>query len=82
MDINLIGVVYTVFIAQHYMKRNSSPGGKITITASAAALYPMEFAPLYASSKSGVSLPQRSLQFATGSDDDRYPHWCDPWPPG
>lgn len=55
MDINLIGVIHTVFLAQHYLKRNHSPGGKIIVTASSAALYPMEFSPLYASSKSGVS---------------------------
>ncbi|KAL6229006.1 hypothetical protein BDW75DRAFT_225832 [Aspergillus navahoensis] len=61
LEINLIGTIYTVKLATHYMKKNkivNGPGkfsrGSIICTASIAALYPFPVAPLYAASKHGV----------------------------
>lgn len=79
MDINLNGVIYSVFLGQHYMKCNKTPGGKITATSSASAFYPMPIGPLYASSKAGVSQAQISLQASARSDKNRYPLWYDAW---
>ncbi|KAL6252540.1 hypothetical protein RBB50_000259 [Rhinocladiella similis] len=60
IDVNLTAVLFTVYLAQHYLARNPA-GGKITITASSAALYPIPFAPLYGASKSAIPGLVRSM---------------------
>ena len=82
IDINLTGVIYTTVLSQHYFSRNKSPGGKIIITASSAALYPLEVGPLYAASKSAVGqtsppyIQARTCRL-TGI---RSLAWSDQWP--
>ncbi|CAK7208575.1 hypothetical protein SEUCBS140593_000219 [Sporothrix eucalyptigena] len=62
LNVNLVGTMFTVKLAIHYMKKNepsSAHGapplrGTIVCTASNAGLYPFPVAPIYAASKSGV----------------------------
>ncbi|GFF54040.1 bacilysin biosynthesis oxidoreductase BacC [Aspergillus lentulus] len=68
LDVNLVGVIYTVKLATHYMVKNapreSETGlskGSIICTASNAGIYPFPIAPLYAATKSGVIGLVRSL---------------------
>ncbi|KAI1385447.1 NAD(P)-binding protein [Hypoxylon trugodes] len=66
LDVNLTGVIYTVKLATHYIKKNNpdpSTGsrGCIICTASNAGLYPFPVAPVYAASKAGIIGLVRSL---------------------
>ncbi|KAH8887029.1 NAD(P)-binding protein [Thozetella sp. PMI_491] len=66
LEVNLVGVVYSVKLAAHYMNKNPpSEGavsrGSIICTASNAGLYPFPTAPLYAASKAGVIGLVRSM---------------------
>ncbi|KAJ5706821.1 hypothetical protein N7488_006622 [Penicillium malachiteum] len=69
VNVNLIGVVYSVQLAIHYMAQNKlapsedspSSNGLIVCTASNAGLYPLPIAPLYAVTKHGVVGLVRSL---------------------
>ncbi|KAJ5895897.1 short chain dehydrogenase/reductase [Penicillium subrubescens] len=66
MNVNLVGVIYTVNLATYYMYKNatsdpSASNGLIVCTASNAGLYPFPVAPLYGSTKSGVIGLVRSL---------------------
>ncbi|KEZ41758.1 hypothetical protein SAPIO_CDS6733 [Scedosporium apiospermum] len=55
VDVDLKGAIYTVYLALHYFRQHPvAPGGKITVTASSSALYPLESVPLYSAAKSGV----------------------------
>ncbi|KAJ9132262.1 15-hydroxyprostaglandin dehydrogenase [Pleurostoma richardsiae] len=59
INVNLIGVIYSIKLAVHYMNKNRTEGsnglkGSIICTASNAGLYPFPVAPLYAASKAGV----------------------------
>lgn len=62
IDINLVGTLYSVKLAVHYMRKNSSEQkGLIVCTASNAGLYPFSIAPMYGTSKHGVVGTVRSL---------------------
>ncbi|KAM7221555.1 15-hydroxyprostaglandin dehydrogenase [Rhypophila decipiens] len=73
LEVNLMGVIYSVKLATHYMKKTKprltgtqdeeslERGGSILCTASNAGLYPFPIAPLYAASKAGVINLVRSL---------------------
>ncbi|KAK3319999.1 hypothetical protein B0T19DRAFT_445774 [Cercophora scortea] len=61
IQINLMGTIYSVKLAVHYMRKNERKGGSIFCTASNAGLYPFPIAPLYAASKFGVIGLVRSL---------------------
>jgi len=65
IKVNLIGVVYTVKLASHYMNKKPDTTGRsrglIICTASNAGLYAFPVAPLYAASKYGVIGLVRSL---------------------
>ncbi|UPK95468.1 hypothetical protein LCI18_006403 [Fusarium solani-melongenae] len=65
VDVNLLGVIYTVKLALHYMHKNqhnsSAPRGSVVVTASIAGLYPFPIAPLYATAKAGIVNLVRSL---------------------
>ncbi|KAI1760177.1 NAD(P)-binding protein [Hypoxylon sp. FL1150] len=66
LDVNLTGVIYTVKLAIHYIKKNQpdpSTGsrGSVICTASNAGLYPFPVAPIYAASKFGIIGLVRSL---------------------
>ncbi|KAK4033291.1 hypothetical protein C8A01DRAFT_40264 [Parachaetomium inaequale] len=58
VEVNLLGAVYSVNLAVHYMNRKpkteGGSRGSIICTASNAGLYPLPVAPLYAASKFGV----------------------------
>lgn len=54
LDVCITGVVYTAYLALHYLRKNKVPGGKITVTASSASLYPLQRVPLYTSAKHAV----------------------------
>ncbi|KAH6649574.1 hypothetical protein F5144DRAFT_588254 [Chaetomium tenue] len=60
LQVNLLGTVYSVNLAVHYMNKKPKLGpggasrGSIICTASNAGLYPLPVAPLYAASKFGV----------------------------
>jgi len=62
IDINLVGTLYTVKLAVHYMRKKTSvEKGLIVCTASNAGLYPFPIAPMYGTSKHGVVGTVRSL---------------------
>ncbi|KAL7619888.1 hypothetical protein AAE478_010435 [Parahypoxylon ruwenzoriense] len=66
LEVNLTGVIYTVKLAAHYIKKNepdptTGSRGCIICTASNAGLYPFPVAPVYAASKAGVIGLVRSL---------------------
>ncbi|SPQ25808.1 453fe8e7-d744-4919-8dfb-6e0bb50ab25c [Thermothielavioides terrestris] len=58
VEVNLLGTIYSVNLAVHYMNRKPKTEGvsrgSIICTASNAGLYPLPIAPLYAASKFGV----------------------------
>ncbi|PGH28268.1 hypothetical protein AJ80_00159 [Polytolypa hystricis UAMH7299] len=60
-EICLRGVVYTSYLAMHYMRRNQPPGGVIVTTASAASIYASPDLPLYSAAKHGVLGLMRSM---------------------
>lgn len=55
IEVNTTGAIYTVYLAVNYFARNGDKEGKITVTASAVALYPLDSMPVYSASKSAVS---------------------------
>ncbi|KAI0104657.1 15-hydroxyprostaglandin dehydrogenase [Nemania sp. FL0031] len=66
LDVNLVGNVYSVKLALHYMQRNAPDAvtgfrGSIVCTASNAGMYPLPPAPLYAASKHAIVGLVRSL---------------------
>ncbi|KAJ5732483.1 hypothetical protein N7493_003964 [Penicillium malachiteum] len=69
VNVNLVGAIYSVQLAIHYMARNklatsedsASSNGLIICTASNAGLYPLPIAPLYAATKHGIVGLVRSL---------------------
>ncbi|KAH9993454.1 NAD(P)-binding protein [Xylariaceae sp. FL0662B] len=66
LDVNLNGVIYSVKLAIHYMRKNAlnaatGSRGSIICTASNAGIYPFPVAPLYSASKGGVIALVRSL---------------------
>ncbi|KAI0202099.1 15-hydroxyprostaglandin dehydrogenase [Astrocystis sublimbata] len=66
LNVNLVGNVYSVQLAFHYMRLNTPDAmtglrGSIVCTASNAGLYPFPLQPLYAASKHGVIGLVRSL---------------------
>ncbi|OAL23030.1 hypothetical protein AYO20_11092 [Fonsecaea nubica] len=68
VEVNLIGTIYTVKLAIHYIRKNAVVNGatvpskgSIICTASNAGLYAFGVAPLYAASKFGVVGLVRSL---------------------
>ncbi|GAA5889002.1 hypothetical protein JCM6882_009713 [Rhodosporidiobolus microsporus] len=62
LDINLTGVVYTATLAQHYLPKDSSKGGKAFVVMGSIASFLARGTPaLYAASKHGVLGLTRSL---------------------
>ncbi len=54
LEVNLLGVVYTAYLALHFFRKNASRGGTLVMTSSASALYPSPSLALYASAKHAV----------------------------
>ncbi|KAI9845806.1 MAG: hypothetical protein M1837_004486 [Sclerophora amabilis] len=61
LRVNLDGVINTSYLAQHFFRRNGTPGGCLIMTASSASIYPVPTIPLYSASKHGVLGFMRSL---------------------
>jgi len=60
-EVDLNGVIYSVYLAMHYFRRNPTPGGSIIATSSAAGIYATPVLPIYAAAKHGVIGLVRSL---------------------
>ncbi|KAJ9651279.1 hypothetical protein H2198_009433 [Neophaeococcomyces mojaviensis] len=54
IDVCLLGVVYSAFLALHYFRKNDGKKGKLVSTSSLCGLYPGEGIPLYTAAKHGV----------------------------
>ncbi|KAL4989395.1 hypothetical protein BDW68DRAFT_175925 [Aspergillus falconensis] len=64
MNVNFVGVLYSVKLALHYISKNEAVNGSkgsVICTASNAGLYPFPMAPLYSATKHGVVGLVRSL---------------------
>ncbi|KAI9372299.1 hypothetical protein BJX61DRAFT_455171 [Aspergillus egyptiacus] len=64
VEINFVGVLYSVKLALHYIAKNSAVNGSkgsVICTASNAGLYPFPMAPIYSATKHGVIGLVRSL---------------------
>lgn len=62
LDVNLTGMLYTVKLGVHYLRKNQrAQKGSIICTASNAGLYPFPIAPIYATSKHAMVGAVRSL---------------------
>jgi len=62
LDVDLVGTLYTVKLAVHYMRKNTgTQKGSIVCTASQAGIYPFPIAPMYGTAKHGVVGAVRSL---------------------
>lgn len=48
------GALMTVYLGQHFLRKNATPGGSIIILASSAGIYPAPNGPLYTASKHGL----------------------------
>jgi len=55
------GAIYTGYLAMHYLRQNSTPGGSIIMTSSASALYQAAILPIYCAAKYAVIGLVRSL---------------------
>lgn len=62
-DIDLKGVIHGTGLAVHYMRHNpeQARGGKIIVTGSAAAVYPIINLPEYSAAKAGVLMWARVM---------------------
>ncbi|KAI1612744.1 15-hydroxyprostaglandin dehydrogenase [Exophiala viscosa] len=61
MDINLTSVINTSYLAIHFFRKNTTPGGALVITASSGGLYPVPFLPMYGAAKHGCVGFTRSI---------------------
>ncbi|CZR63869.1 related to short chain dehydrogenase/reductase [Phialocephala subalpina] len=77
LDVNLVGTIYTIKLATHYMRKNTTTQkGSIICTASNAGLYPFPIAPMYAISKHAIVGAVRSLAKPLESDRIRINGIC------
>ena len=61
LDINLKAVVTTSYLAVHFFRQNTTPGGALVITASSGGIYPVPYLPMYAAAKHGCVGFMRSI---------------------
>ncbi|KAJ5794566.1 hypothetical protein N7457_001165 [Penicillium paradoxum] len=63
IDVDLKGVVFTTYLAQHYFRHSShkGQGSSLVMTASCGGLYPSFYSPLYSAAKFGVVGFMRSI---------------------
>lgn len=73
LEVNLIGVFYTVHLGMHYVKRNRAPGAwkAIVMIGSIASWHGIPKAPQYAAAKHGVLGLMRSLDPIAAEEDIR-----------
>lgn len=77
LDVNLVGNIYTIKLATHYMRKNTTTQkGSIICTASNAGLYPFPIAPIYAISKHAIVGAVRSLAKPLEADGIRINGIC------
>jgi NAD(P)-dependent dehydrogenase (short-subunit alcohol dehydrogenase family) len=74
--INIDGVINTVYLAQHYLRKNKTPGGSIVITASCGGIYPVPASPIYGTSKHAMVGFTRSLGPRMAKDNIRVNAIC------
>lgn len=63
------GVIMTVYLAQHFLRKNKTPGGSIIVLASSGGIYASPRNPLYSSSKAGVIGLTRSISQVLKADN-------------
>lgn len=63
------GVIHTLYLAQHYLRKNDPPGGSIIVTASSGGIYPSPRNPLYSAAKAGAIGLTRSVAEGMAVDD-------------
>lgn len=63
------GVIMTVYLAQHFLRKNETPGGSVIVLASSGGIYPSPRNPLYSASKAGVIGLTRSIASIMKADD-------------
>jgi 15-hydroxyprostaglandin dehydrogenase (NAD) len=56
ITVNLVGVLYSVYLFKHWASKHHEKGGKIVITSSVAGVYASLASPIYSASKHAVSL--------------------------
>ena len=64
LDINVMGVVHTSYLAQHYMRQSPADGPgprSLLITASCGGFYPVPASPVYGASKHAMIGWTRSI---------------------
>jgi short-subunit dehydrogenase len=69
IDVNLQSVVTTTYLAIHFFRKNSKPGGVLVMTASSGGLYPVPYLPMYAGAKHGVVGFMRSIEGVLSKED-------------
>ncbi|OCT54855.1 hypothetical protein CLCR_02998 [Cladophialophora carrionii] len=68
LEVNLLGVVYTAYLALHFFRKNATKSGKLVMTSSASALYPSGSLALYSAAKHAVVGLTRSMGAALGKE--------------
>ncbi|EXJ75451.1 uncharacterized protein A1O5_02147 [Cladophialophora psammophila CBS 110553] len=63
LDVCLLGVVYTSYLALHFFRKNESKGGSLVMTSSIAGIYAAPGVSIYAAAKHGVIGLTRSLAY-------------------
>jgi len=77
LDVNLSGTLYSIKLAVHYIRKNtSSQKGSIICTASNAGIYPFPIAPMYATSKHAIVGSVRSMAKPLEADGIRINGIC------
>ncbi|KAL3473176.1 hypothetical protein BJX99DRAFT_261606 [Aspergillus californicus] len=61
LDVNLVGVVWSSYLALHYFRKNGVQGGKLVMTSSSAGIYAIPEISLYAATKHAIIGLARSL---------------------
>ena len=69
IDVNLQSVITTTYLAIHFFRKNSKPGGVLVMTASSGGLYPVPYLPMYAGAKHGVVGFMRSVEGLLSKED-------------
>lgn len=63
VDVDLVGVLYSVNLALHYFRKNGGKGGKIVITSSQVGIHAFPTGPIYGAAKAGVRFGTLSTTF-------------------
>ncbi|EIM91644.1 NAD-P-binding protein [Stereum hirsutum FP-91666 SS1] len=69
INVNLIGVIYTIEAAVRYFRTHDVHPGRIVVTASLSSVFPLNTDPLYTASKAGVLALVRATAAQTVRDN-------------